>query len=170
MNTLGKFVPFVLVVMALAACTPKPADTAADEAALKADPVAWFEAYNAGDADGVAGLYAEDAMLMAPGAPPVSGRTAIREFISMDIEMSKARGLVMNAGEITGVGVAGDTGWLSGTFTVVDGAATTVDSGKFLSVYRRTANGWQLTRDIWNSSNPPPALTDNEPLAEIFAD
>ncbi len=46
-------------LIALSACAPKTTDTAADEAAIKGDPVAWMNAYNAGDADGVANLYAE---------------------------------------------------------------------------------------------------------------
>ena len=170
MNTFRKLVVLVVSVAALEACAPKAPDTAADVAALKADPSAWFDAYNAGNADGVANLYAEDAVLMAPGAPGVTGRAAIRDYISSDIAISKSTGLVMNLGEVTGVGVAGDTGWLSGTFSVADGSGSIVDNGKFLSVYSRTADGWKLIRDTWNSDAAPALPSDEEPMAEVFAD
>ena len=142
-------------LIALAACAPKPADTAADEAALRADPGAWMDAYNAGDADAIANQYAEDALLQAPGAQTLAGRAAIRDFIASDIEMSKAAGLTFRNGEATGVGVSGDLGWLSGTFSVTDASGATVDSGKYLSVYHRINGDWQLIRDTWNTDTAP---------------
>jgi len=169
MNTFVKLQLLVVCVVALAACVPKAPDTAADEAVLKADPVTWFEAYGAGNAEAVANLYAEDAMLMAPGAPAVTGRSAIREYIASDIALSKSGGVALNLGEVTGVGVAGDTGWLSGTFSATDGSGSIVDRGKFLSVYSRTADGWKLIRDTWNSDQAP-AAPAGEVVEEVFAD
>jgi len=167
MSMLKSYLFLATGLIALAACVPKPADTAADEAALKADPVAWFNAYNAGDADGIANLYAENALLLAPGAQAVEGRAAIREFLASDIEMSKAAGLTFNQGEVTGVGVSGDLGWLSGIFSVTDASGAAVDTGKFLSVYHRINGDWQLIRDTWNSNAAPaPAATPAPAAAE----
>ena len=136
--------------------TPAAAvDTSADEAKLRADAPVWFDHYNRGDADGVANLYAEDAVLMAPGAPAAVGKAAIRSFIAGDIPNTKAAGLTLNGADITGVGVSGDLGWLTGTFTVTDSAGTTVDSGKYLSLFRRINSEWKLIRDIWNSDAAP---------------
>jgi len=157
MGMLKKSVLLATGLIAMAACAPKAPDTTADEAALKADPLAWAEAYNAGNADGVANLYAEDGILLAPGAPAVVGRAAIQEFIKSDIEKSKAAGLAFKLGDTTGVGVSGDLGWLSGTFSVTDASGAAVDVGKFVSVYRRTNGKWQLIRDTWNSDKAPPA-------------
>lgn len=157
MGMLKKAVLLATGLITVAACASKAPDTTADEAALKADPVAWAEAYNAGNADGVANLYAEDGILLAPGAPAAVGRGAIREFIKSDIEKSKAEGLAFKIGDMTGVGVSGDLGWLSGTFSVTDSAGAAVDAVKFLSVYRRTNGKWQLIRDTWNSDTAPAA-------------
>jgi uncharacterized protein (TIGR02246 family) len=157
---MGMFKKAVLLatgLIAVAACASKAPDTAADEAALKADPLAWAEAYNAGNADGVANLYAEDGILMAPGAPAAAGRGAIQEFIKSDIEKSKAEGLTFKIGDMTGVGVSGDLGWVSGTFSITDASGAAVDAGKFVSVYRRTNGKWQLVRDTWNSDKAPAA-------------
>jgi hypothetical protein len=53
-------------------------------------------------------------------------------------------------------GVAGDIGWESGSFTVTDAKGATVDSGKYLSVARKSNGKWLYIRDIWNSDQPPP--------------
>lgn len=154
---LKKAVLLAAGLIAVAACVPKAPDTTADEATLKADPVAWMEAFNAGNADGVANLYAEDGIVLAPGAPAVVGRAAIREFIKSDIEKTKAAGLAFKMGDTTGVGVSGDLGWLSGTFSITDASGAAVDAGKFVSVYRRANGKWALIRDTWNSDKAPPA-------------
>lgn len=159
---------FVLAASALAltACAPPappPPDTAADEAALKADPGAWMESYNAGNADAIAEHYTDDALLMAPGAPAQQGKAAIREFIAADIVKSKAAGLKFNNGDATGVGVSGDMGWVSGVFTVTDASGATIDAGKYLSVFRRTNGQWKLIRDTWNSDMAPAAAAPAAP-------
>ena len=148
--------------LAVAACTPEASDTtaaardtAADEAKLRADAPVWFDLYNRGDAAGVANLYAEDGVILAPGTPAVVGREAIRNFVNNDIAATKAGGFVMSSGEITGVGVEGDLAWVTGTFSVADSAGATVDTGKYLSLYRRINAEWKLIRDIWNLDSPP---------------
>ena len=151
-------------LIALSACAPKATDTAADEAAIKGDPVAWMNAYNAGDADGVANLYAEDAVLMPPGVPAITGRAAIKEFIASDITQAKAAGLAFKVDEPTGIGVSGDLGWASGTYAVTDGSGAAVDNGKYLSVHRRIDGKWKLIRDTWNSDAPPAAAAAPAPV------
>jgi uncharacterized protein (TIGR02246 family) len=59
--------------------------TSADEAAVHAQTANWEKAYNGGDAKAVAAQYAEDALLLPPGAPGVSGRAAILAFFAKDI-------------------------------------------------------------------------------------
>ncbi len=83
---------FAYAVLALmrsaAACAPAPAaapaappqNMAADEAKLKADALIWFDHYANANADGMANLYAEDALLMPPGAAAARGRAAIKAF------------------------------------------------------------------------------------------
>jgi uncharacterized protein (TIGR02246 family) len=142
---------------AITACAPAAPDTSADQAQLEAEAPVWFDHYNKGDADAVANLYAEDAVIMPAGAPPAAGRTAIRDFIVADIAQSKAGGFTFKNGAVTGVGVSGDMAWLTGDFSVLDASGAPVDSGKYLSVYQMTDDGWKLIRDIWNSDNAPPA-------------
>ena len=156
MNTPRKLLSLATAFIVIGSISTQAADSAADEAALKADPAAWFKAFNAGDADAVTKLYAEDGIVMAPNAPASVGRAAIREFIASGIKEFKSAGLSFKDHTVTGVGVFGDTGWLSGTYSVANTAGQIAEKGKFLSVYRRTKEGWRLIRDIWNADAPPP--------------
>jgi uncharacterized protein (TIGR02246 family) len=158
----GRVLLLAATLGAMTACAepaPEAADTSADEARISGDAGVWFAHYNAGHADSVASLYAEDGILMPPGSPASTGRAAIQEFIAGDIAQSKAGGVSLHNGEVTGVGVSGDLAWLSATFTVADSTGATVDTGKYLSLYRRSGDGWLLIRDTWNSDAPAAAAS-----------
>lgn len=125
-----------------------------DEAAMLALDGAWAKAYNAHDAKAVAALYAEDAVLLPPGAPRQSGRAAILTFFTKDIAESKAAGVMFVINPGTDTGVTGDWGWASGTYkATVKGAV--VETGKFLSVSRKKDGKWLYLRDTWNQDTPP---------------
>jgi len=146
----GSIVALIVCGHALAA-----GDTANELAKLKSDALIWFECYAKADADAMAKLYAEDALLMPPGAPAVTGRPAIKAFLGADAAKSKSDGMSLKNDKITGAFVSGDTGWISGTYTVTDASGKTIDSGSYLSVHRKTNGAWLYVRDIWNSDRPP---------------
>jgi uncharacterized protein (TIGR02246 family) len=126
----------------------------ADETAIRAQTTSWEKAYNAGDAKAVAALYAEDALLLPPGASGVRGRAAILDFFTKDIAGAKAAGAVFVLDPKTDVGVSGSMGWESGTYkATVKGAV--VETGKFLSVSRKKDGKWLYLRDTWNADAPP---------------
>jgi uncharacterized protein (TIGR02246 family) len=145
------------------ASAPPAADSAADEAALRAVDSAWFTAVNAGDVDGVTALYAEDAVVNVPGAPPARGSAAIRGVLAKDIENASKGGVKLVPGPSVEVGASGDLGWIWNTFTVTDKAGATVDAGKYLTLAERKDGKWRIIRDIWNSDNSPapPAAATN---------
>jgi uncharacterized protein (TIGR02246 family) len=149
---------FAVGVVALAGAMASLAQAAspasADEAAIRAQTTSWEKAYNSGDAKAVAALYAEDALLLPPGASGVSGRAAILEYFTKDVAGSKAAGAVFVVNPKTDVGVSGNMGWESGTYKVtVKGAV--VETGKFLSVSRKKDGKWLYIRDTWNADAPP---------------
>jgi uncharacterized protein (TIGR02246 family) len=131
------------------------ADAAADEAAIRAMAPAWFKAYNAGDADALTALYADDAVLNPPGAPAARGHTAIHDFLAKDIAASKDGGFTLNNGATPEAGLSGDLGWDWNTFSVTDKSGKTVDTGKYVTVYHRAAGKWLIIRDTYNSDTPP---------------
>jgi uncharacterized protein (TIGR02246 family) len=145
-------------VITLSACGPAPAppvDTAAEEAALKAITAAWLDAYNVGDVEKIVAMYTEDAVLMPPHAAVATGHAAIRAFLTTDTAAAKAAGVKLVGGAAT-AGVAGDTGWESGSYTIVDTSGTTVDGGSYLSVSRKSNGKWLYVRDTYNSDRPLP--------------
>jgi len=141
----------------------------ADEAAIRAQTSSWEKAYNGGDAKGVAAQYADDALLLPPGASGVSGKAAILEFFTKDIATAKAAGAVFVLNPKTDVGVSGNMGWESGTYKVtVKGAV--VETGKFLSVSRKKDGKWHYVRDTWNADAPiAPAAAAPAPTAQPAA-
>jgi uncharacterized protein (TIGR02246 family) len=159
MRTLRQVTLAVGAVIAMSACAPAaspPVDTAADEAALKAVTAAWLEAYNAGDVEKIVAMYADDGVLMPPHAAVATGHAAIRAFLTADTAAAKAAGVKLVPGAAT-AGVAGDTGWEAGSFTIIDASGATVDSGSYLSVSRKSNGKWLYVRDTYNSDRPLPA-------------
>ena len=145
----------VLALVGCAQSAPPAADTAADEAALRAADSTWFAAYNAGDVDGVAALYADDAVLNMPGAPPARGSAAVRGALAKDIEGASKGGFTLAPSPSPEFGVSGDLGYIWNTFKVTDKSGGTVDAGKYLTLVARKDGKWRIIRDIWNSDNPP---------------
>jgi uncharacterized protein (TIGR02246 family) len=159
MRNLRSMVLIVGTVIALSACAPPPpppVDAAAEEAALKAITASWLNAYNAGDVEKIVAMYAEDAVLMPPHAAVATGHAAIRAFLTTDTAGAKAARVKLVPGAAT-AGVAGDTGWESGSFTIADASGATVDSGSYLSVARKSNGKWLYIRDTYNSDRPLPS-------------
>lgn len=150
----------VVVVSAAVVGAQAQSGASPELAVLQAVDQAWLKAYNAADAKTLASLYAEDAVLLAPGAPPARGREAIRAFFAKDVAASQKAGVTFHLGDHPDGGVFGEMGWCSGTYTVTDKAGHVVDTGKYLSVSRKEGGAWRYVRDTWNSdvpSTPSPA-------------
>ena len=144
-----------LALLALQCTQPAPDTRAADEAAIHGMNQAWSKAYNAGDADAIVALHAEDAVVNPPGVPAARGHAAIRETLAKDIAASAKAGVTLNIGSATDVGVSGDLAWEWGTFTATDKSGATVDAGKYVTVYAKQGGKWVIVRDIWNSDAAP---------------
>ena len=142
-----------------------PVATAADDAAtIRANTAAWFKAFNAGDADAVAASYADDAVVMAPGAPPASGTAAIKQLIAREVAGAKSGGVTLVQGKLSDVTVSRDMAWHTGTYSVIKDGKT-VDAGAYMEVLRKKSGKWLIVRDIWNSSTPPASSATAAPPA-----
>jgi len=131
------------------------ADSAKEVAALQAADQDWAKAYNAGNADAVARLYDEQAVLLPPGVPGVSGRAAIKAFFVKDTAESQKAGVAFTLGPKPAGGVSGDMGWQSGTYAVKDKAGKVIETGKYLSVSMKKDGKWLYVRDTWNADGAP---------------
>ncbi len=158
-------------LVAFTGCQKAAEDTSEDEKVIRASAPAWADAYNAGDAEKLAAMYWEDAVLQPPGAPAATGTAAIREFLAADSAATKAAGLKMNIPEAGTIDVSGDLAYEAGTFSVTDAAGATVDTGKYIGVFQKRDGNWRYIRDTWNSDNPPaPTAPAAEPAAEAAAE
>ena len=146
----------VQVLALVGAMTPLAA-VADDAATIRAGTQTWVQLFNAGSASGLIALYADDAVLMPPGAPLARGQAAIKAHLAKEIAGAKAGGVAFVLGTENEVGVSGDLAWHSGTYLVKNKAGATVDAGKYLETWRKVGGKWRLIRDIWNSDGPPPA-------------
>jgi len=160
MNNSKKLVVIAASFAALAACAKTvPLDTAADQAAIRAVQNSWYKAYNGGDGAAVAALYAENAVLSAPGVPAARGATSIREYFAKDAAAFTGAGLTGVEGPTSDVGVSGDLAWQGDTYKVTDKSGATVDAGKTLTVFQRMDGKWMIIRDTWNSDAAQTAAT-----------
>lgn len=151
----------VLVVVALSACKsmeccePEACEASLskeDRAAISANAEAWLRAVRAADWAATAATYTTDAMLLPPNEPAVSGREAIRQWfaafppiVSMEVEDSEVGGCC---------GVA----YVRGTYHFAiapPGAGTIHETGKYIEIRRKQADGtWLKLRDMFSSDEP----------------
>jgi ketosteroid isomerase-like protein len=148
----------LLAVCACAPSGPTAVDTSADQAAIHAGDQAHVDAYNAGNVDGIIAVYADDAVLMPQDTPAAVGHEAIRKYYTVSIANAKAAGTTTTIGDYVS-GVSGNLGWSSGTFKDAGPGGVTVDSGKFLSTWRKSDSKWLQVRDIFNMDPPPSPAT-----------
>lgn len=157
--------PALATLMVLLSCGRPPVPTAdkaeavltdIDRAAILRVDSTFEIAVNAGSPDSVASVYTEDASLMPPGEPAITGREAIRQYWGRVMDQYSLR-YELGMDELQG---RGDLAYQRGHFKLTaspkaKGAAAMSDEGKFVAVYRRGADGgWGVVIDMYNSNLP----------------
>jgi ketosteroid isomerase-like protein len=98
------------------------------------------------DYKGLAGCFTEDAQLLPPGSPPVTGRAAIGSFWEGAATALGLKSVTLTTSELE---VHGDT-----ANEVGEGVLKTASGDakvSYLVVWKRAADGvWKMHRDIWN--------------------
>jgi uncharacterized protein (TIGR02246 family) len=142
----------------LAGCQPAApkVDTAADEAAIRAQVDAFNAAVAAYDSAAVAALYAQDAALLPPNQERLEGPAAIQQFFA---GMRQLNASMVITPIVVVVAASGDIAMEEGNWTysmpMADGS-TFSDNGKYLVAWKKIDGTWLMERDIWNSDNAPP--------------
>jgi len=114
-------------------------------AAVEAGNRAFVVAFLRGDAPAIAGLYTDDAQVIAPGAPVAAGRAAVEAFWKSTIE-SGVKDVQLTT---QGVEAHGDLACETGTVRLV-AADGKVSEARYVVVWKRVGGAWKLHRDIWN--------------------
>ena len=121
-------------------------DTEADRAALQAITAAYQTASRAGDHAAIAALHADDAVIQPANRPAERGRAALAAYF--EATDSEPQDLTFTT-ETLEIAESGDLAYEVGTTTGPEVA------GKYLTVFRRTPDGWKIVADSWSDDAPP---------------
>jgi uncharacterized protein (TIGR02246 family) len=116
----------------------------------------YVAAYNAGDAAGVAAVFADDAISMPDHHAPLEGKAAIESYLR-DLFGQYSFMIAVTPGETEVLGdVAHEHGTFSITMTPKAGGPALTDNGKYLVILKRGSDGrWLVHHDIDNTNVPP---------------
>jgi uncharacterized protein (TIGR02246 family) len=143
-----KLMMICVAAAALAGCMrdPKPDDD--DGAALMETSRAWSKVAQTRDLDAVAGYFADDAVIISAGQPPVRGKEAIRQSLEQAYNIPG----FSNSWEPIEAKVSGDMGYLLERTRISmagpDGAPIT-QTMQAVTIWRKSADGaWKNVVDI----------------------
>ncbi|UCG74798.1 MAG: nuclear transport factor 2 family protein [Gemmatimonadota bacterium] len=151
----------------LLGCQPQEPETEAQPTYEAPDFSAMNEAYaaavNAGDAEALGMMYAEDAISMPPNAEPLVGRQAIVDDAAEDFASLTANLVSQTEGHYMMGDTAIEWGRYAFTGTLNESGATISEEGKYVAIWKHQPDGsWQIVRDIWNANAPPTMETAGE--------
>ena len=149
----------IVVAPFTAACSAAtPSELTADRRAVAEVSALFQAAENAGDVDQMRALFADDLVMMGPNAPSVMGADRVTAGMSAFHAAFEVQVEYQNQ-EIEVFGDwAFDRGTYRFTLTPKAGGTPIHETGKYLWLYRRQADGsWKQARVMWSSSDPPPS-------------
>jgi uncharacterized protein (TIGR02246 family) len=110
----------------------------------------FMDAFKRQHAADLAALYTTDGQLLPAHSDVVSGRPAIEKFWQAVMTAGIAE-VLLETSEADG---ASDQAWEVGSYTLKSQDGTTADRGKYVVIWQRAGDTWQLHRDIWTTSLP----------------
>ena len=161
----------LLTSLVLFACgrAEEPGDAAAsidgvvdDAAAVREIADSWDPIANAEDLDGMMALFTADPIRLNPGEPALVGAAAARA----DFEAGWANNDSIGTNPVAEVQVAGSWAFARGTFidqTTSDTGEITEETGKWVSIFHKTPEGWKFHIDSWNRDAPASDVDAGEP-------
>jgi ketosteroid isomerase-like protein len=160
MLRLGLLVMCAGLSVLLVSCTNATPDTHdADVSALKDTEAAWVKDAATKDVEKWVAHYTDDASVLLPETPILTGKDPIRGGIRPMI--SDPNFAVTFGATKVDVAKSGDLGYTQGTYSLTLSNPKTkapyVEKGKYLTVYRKQADGtWKSVEDTFMADTPPP--------------
>lgn len=146
---------YLLVIVSIIivdGCTTARVDTQAEGEALMQLSREWSASVATGDLEATLEFWADDAIVMPPGMPPVRGKEAIRGFVS---GMTQIPGFQISWEPVSvHVSASGDMAYMveRNTSTMDDAHGNPVTThGKVITIWRSEPDGsWKNVIDMWN--------------------
>ncbi|MGZ3749718.1 MAG: YybH family protein [Mucilaginibacter sp.] len=127
-------------------------DTNAVKAALSKVNKDYGEAFIKGDSSLFLNSYALDACIMPANSPSLCGRDGELAFYKFVYKMG-IRNIVFTPAGLFGLTDQYVTE--QGKYEMFDANGKSLGKGKFLVLWKKTADGWKMYRDMFNSDTPP---------------
>ena len=142
-------------------CAPgaKKEDPAEVRSSIEAVNRQFMEAFSRRDAAALGLLYAEDAQVLPPGAPPLEGREAIANMWQSVLALPIS-GIQL---QTTEVGAEEASAWEVGRYTMVGADGAPTEAGKYVVIWKHDESGWKIYRDMWSSNTPAAAPATGAP-------
>jgi uncharacterized protein (TIGR02246 family) len=126
-------------------------DASAVQSAVKADEKKWNDQFKSKDMEGLLSHYADDAFFIAPGVNAADGSTAIRKAYAEGLNDKNFD--ISFASDKIDVAASGDLayarGHLSEKYTDPKTGQVMTNSGSYLTVYKKQADGsWKAVEDF----------------------
>lgn len=158
MKRLSTLCAAAALVLTLTACNQTETHDI-DVRTIQGTEAQWNLDFLSRDPDKIVAHYADDAVLMAPGIPPATGKNAILNSIKTMVA-DPALSLKFQASKVE-VAKSGDIAYTQGsyTMTMTDPQTKQVihDHGSYVTTYRKQPDGtWKAVADIATSEVPPP--------------
>ena len=141
----------------LTGCRPPAPDLEAEGRALMQVSREWSNRVATGNVDSIMTGWADDAVMMAPGLPPLEGKAAIRGYVEAGMKLP---GFSIKWEPVAvQVAQSGDLAYMieRNVTTVNDSSGTTVTThGKVVTVWRKDSTGtWKNVIDMCKDAPPP---------------
>ena len=145
-----------LFLLSISTACQTGAGTGADEAALRKLDDEWSRAVGSRDVEKTISYYTDDAMVMLPNIPTLTGKEPIRSLWKNMLD-SPSFGGGWKASKVE-VARSGDLAYVSGSYEFAekdDSGKPITDKGKYLEVWRKQADGgWKCVAGMFNSDLP----------------
>jgi ketosteroid isomerase-like protein len=144
----------MLILTSLAGCNDPKIDTIAEGERLMQISRDWSNYAATDSIDKILSYWADDAVVMSPGQPPIKGKKAIREMIEGS---SKIPGFKISWEPFSVVvSKSGDLAYMieQNQITVNDSLGNPItESNKSVTIWRKEDDGsWKNIVDIWNAN------------------
>lgn len=153
MKLLMAIMPLVITLVFITCTTgsaEKDANIAAAKQAIAASNAVYFKSFASNDSAIFIARYATDACIMAPGTPILCGKEFIATFFRSAYNVYGMRNGKFITSAVYGDG--DDFVTEEGLWQSFDAAGRLFDDGKFLVLWKKTADGWKMYRDCFSSN------------------